>query len=143
MTTKYEELKEDMNELIQVYAEQLVRAAHRKIMERTATERGMQLYDHMTDNFYPPISEEVKASWLRQFQKYWDGELRFKHLLEDCPVGADELWNRFSFFFNESDLDEAIADVRAWKAILARDSISDDEYCEKYCENNCDECENP
>ena len=30
--------------------------------------------------------------------------MSFKILLHTCPVGAEELWDKFSFFFFESDI---------------------------------------
>ena len=63
-------------------------------------EKGAELYDYLTYNFYPPIREEVKQSWVRMFTKYWRGEITYRELVDTCPLNRDEFLARFSEFLS-------------------------------------------
>ena len=67
-------------------------------------ERGRDLYDYLTYNFIPPIREEVKESWVRQFNRYWRREISYEELVASCPVDEEELLERFDTFFFEEDV---------------------------------------
>ena len=73
-------------------------------------ENQRNLYDHLTNNFFPPIREVVKESWLKYFTEYWNGTLTYKELIKDCPVSEDELIQRFDVFFFVEDLENEYND---------------------------------
>ena len=73
--------------------------------EDKINKKRVLLYDYLTYNFVPMLTEGAKRDWLKWFTMYWRDEIVFEELVKVCPVPEDELVRRFDVFFKSGDLE--------------------------------------
>ena len=72
--------------------------------EETLKELNEGLSLHLTGKFYPPLPSEVKETFLKSFNKYWEGKVNqkgLKHLLSEVYQGSLYDYGFYVFLMNE------------------------------------------
>lgn len=82
-------------------------------MEETEIEKNrVLLYDYLTANFVPSLTEAAKRDWLKWFTMYWRDELLYDELIDVCDISTEELMHRFGVFFKYEDLKWAMKKMK-------------------------------
>jgi len=68
--------------------------------------RESMLKKYMLTRFYPPFSYDVIDICMPIFCKYWMRRITYDEFVNSCPIGEQELQDKFSSFLNIEDLKE-------------------------------------